>query len=116
MLTGGRSAARLYAAWSILPTFHLMTGVSFYFGAERCVPPGHPESNYWMAMQTLFQHGVPEGCSVFRMPADATDREAAAQQYADQLPARLALGATWLLDTGFAENTSRSDGGDTTHV
>ena len=86
MLTGGRSAARLYKAWRDLPAFQQMTGVSFYFGDERCVPTDHEESNYGMAMQTLFSHGVPIECSVFRMEADAIDIEAAAQRYADLLP------------------------------
>ena len=56
------------------------------FGDERCVPPDHDESNYGMAMQTLFSHGVPIECSVFRMEADAIDIEAAEQRYADLLP------------------------------
>ena len=60
--------------------------MSFYFGDERCVPPDHDESNYGMEMQTLFSHGVPIECSVFRMEADAIDIEAAAQRYADLLP------------------------------
>ncbi len=37
-------------------------------------------------MQALFQNGVPTGCSVFRMEADAINLEAAAQRYADLLP------------------------------
>ena len=86
MLTGGRSAARLYKAWRDLPAFQQMIGVSFYFGDERCVPPDHAESNYGMAMQILFPNGVPTGCAVFRMEADATDQEAAALRYADLLP------------------------------
>jgi 6-phosphogluconolactonase len=86
MLTGGRSAAQLYKAWRNLPDFQQMTGVSFFFGDERCVPQDHPESNYGMAMQTLFQNGIPAGCSVFRMEADAINLEAAAQRYADLLP------------------------------
>jgi 6-phosphogluconolactonase len=86
MLTGGRSAARLYKTWRDLHAFQQKTGVSFYFGDERCVPPDNAESNYSMAMQTLFSHGVPAGCSVFRMEAEATDQEAAAQRYADLLP------------------------------
>jgi 6-phosphogluconolactonase len=86
MLTGGRSAERLYKAWRDLPAFQKMTGVSFYFGDERCVPPDHAESNYGMAKQTLFPHGASTGYSVFRMEADDTDQEAAAQRYADLLP------------------------------
>ena len=85
-LTGGRRAARFYKAWRDLPVFKQITGVSFYLRNERCVPPDHDESNYGMAMQTLFSHGVPIECSVFRMEADAIDIEAAAQCYADLLP------------------------------
>ena len=86
MLTGERSAARLYKALRDLPAFQQMTGVSFYFGDERCVPTDHAESNYGMAMQTLFPNGVRTGCAVLRMEADATDQEAAAKRYADLLP------------------------------
>lgn len=89
MLTGGRSAERLYTAWAALPAFRQMTGVWFYFGDERCVPPDHPESNYGMAMRSLFQGGVPAGCSVFRMRADDPDRETAAQRYAEALPEKV---------------------------
>ena len=80
MLTGGRSAARLYKAWRDLPAFQQMTGVNFYFGDERWVPPDLAESNYGMVMQPLFQHGVPTGCSAFRMGADTTYLEMATQR------------------------------------
>ena len=86
MLTGGRNAERLYISWAELPAFHQMTRVRFYFGDERCVPPDHLESNYGMAMRTLFQRGVPSGCTIFRMQADAADREAAARRYGEALP------------------------------
>ncbi|MDO8313512.1 MAG: 6-phosphogluconolactonase [Sideroxyarcus sp.] len=86
MLTGGRSAERLYTAWAGLPAFLQMTGVQFYFGDERFVPPDHPESNYGMAMRTLFNQGVPLGCSVFRMEADDPNHEAAALRYEVGLP------------------------------
>lgn len=89
MLTGGRSAERLYLAWIELPTFRQMTGVQFFFGDERCVPPEHPDSNYGMVMRTLFNQGVPTGCSVFRMEADETDREAATLRYEKILPERV---------------------------
>lgn len=85
MLTGGRSAERLYTSWAELPTFQQMTGVRFYFSDERCVPPSDVESNYGMVMRTLFYRGVPAGCSVFRMEADDADREAAARRYAELL-------------------------------
>ena len=87
MLTGGRGAQRLYAAWADLPAFRLIRGVRFYFGDERCVPSDDLDSNYGMAMRTLFYFGVPTGCAVFRMEADDIDRDAAARRYDDILPA-----------------------------
>lgn len=86
MLTGGRSAERLYTSWAELPAFQQMTGVQFYFGDERCVPPSDVESNYGMVMRTLFNQGVPAGCSVFRMEADDPDCEAAVLRYERTLP------------------------------
>lgn len=87
MLTGGRSAERLYSYWGALAEFQQLHGVSFYFGDERCVPPEHADSNYRLAIQTLFQSGVPTGCSVFRMEADSANIEAAARRYESLLPA-----------------------------
>lgn len=89
MLTGGRSAAQLYEAWGTLPEFGQLRNVRFYFGDERCVPPDHPESNFGLAMRTLFQRGVPQDCTVTRMAAEQADHDAAAAAYAQQLPARL---------------------------
>lgn len=89
MLTGGRSASQLYAAWSGLPAFHKSQGVDFYFGDERCVAPDDVESNYGLAMKTLFCKGVPKGCKVFRMEADGSDRELAARRYDKLLPEQI---------------------------
>lgn len=89
MLTGGRSAERLYSAWVGFPAFRQVTGVQFFFGDERCVPPDHPDSNYGMVMRTLFNQGVPAGCSVFRMEADDPDCEAAVLRYEEILPERV---------------------------
>ena len=86
MLTGGRSAERLYIAWSGLAALLKMTKVHFYFGDERCVLPVHPESNYGMAMRTLFRCGVPTDCSVSRMEADDPNCESAALRYGAALP------------------------------
>jgi len=86
MLTGGRSAAQLYAAWARLPEFSRMTGVDFYFGDERCVPPSDPDSNFGLAMRILFAAGVPDGCLVHRMEAESTDAVAVAERYGARLP------------------------------
>jgi 6-phosphogluconolactonase len=89
MLTGGRSAELLYIAWAALPEFDTLRNVHFYFGDERCVPPDHSESNYGLAMRTLFCHGVPQNCTVTRMAAERSDHAAAAVAYEQTLPARL---------------------------
>jgi len=84
MLTGGRSAEQLYLAMARLPTFALLHNVSFWFGDERCVPPDHPDSNYAMAMRTLFVGGVPSTCHVCRMKAE---QGVAFFSYESQVPA-----------------------------
>jgi len=89
MLTGGRSAELLYTAWAALPEFDTLRNVRFYFGDERCVPPDHSQSNYGLAMRTLFCHGVPQNCTVTRMAAEQPDHAAAAAAYEQTLPARL---------------------------
>lgn len=89
MLTGGRSAELLYKAWAALPEFDTLRNVHFYFGDERCVPPYHSESNYGLAMRTLFCHGIPQNCTVTRMAAEQADHAAAAEAYEQTLPARL---------------------------
>lgn len=89
LLTGGRSAERLYMAWAGLDAFARLTGVDFYFGDERCVPPDHPDSNYGLVLRSLFARGMPHRCSVFRMEADHPDRESAARRYGELLPDKI---------------------------
>lgn len=62
--------------------------IHLYFGDERCVPPGHEESNYRMARETLIDPaGVPAE-SVHRIEAERDPEEAAAA-YARDIVARL---------------------------
>lgn len=89
MLTGGRSAARLYSVMADLPAFIHLANVRFYFGDERCLSPDHPESNYGLALRTLFRHGVPPTCEVIPMEADHPNPGAAATTYEGLLPERL---------------------------
>lgn len=86
ILTGGRSAARFYQAWAQHPEFQNFAKIDFFFGDERCVPPDAVDSNYGMAMRTLFAGGVPPGCTVWRMEAESADLESAADRYAATLP------------------------------
>jgi 6-phosphogluconolactonase len=89
MLTGGRSAAQLYTALAGRPDFRQISGVEFYFGDERCVTPENAESNFGLAMRTLFSAGVPESCVVHRIEGESEDHEAAADRYAMLLPDRI---------------------------
>ena len=87
MLTGGRCAARLYLAWRELLEFQQLKHVDFYFGDERCVSPDSDESNYGLAIRSLFKFGVPQKCRVFRMEANDPDVCSAVARYDQALPA-----------------------------
>lgn len=52
--------------------------VEFFFGDERCVPPDHPDSNYRMARESLFDpiHAAPS--HVHRMRGEELPERAAA--------------------------------------
>lgn len=89
MLTGGRSAEKLMMAWAKLPDFAQLRNIDFYFGDERCVPPEDNESNFGLAMRTLFQFGIPEGCAVHRIEAETRYNNRAAKLYAELLPKRI---------------------------
>jgi 6-phosphogluconolactonase len=55
--------------------------VRFYFGDERCVPPGHPDSNFGLADAALFRPLRIDAPRVARMKGEAEDVERAAQDY-----------------------------------
>jgi 6-phosphogluconolactonase len=88
MLTGGRSARALYAAWAASPKFFATDNVDYYLGDERCVPADHEDSNSGMVMRDLFGRGVPPGCRFFPMAVDG-DKESRALDYEKLLPERL---------------------------
>jgi 6-phosphogluconolactonase len=83
MLTGGRSAEKLYLAMAQLQSFWMLRNITFWFGDERCVSPDHPMSNYAMAMRTLFASGIPIACEIFRMEAE---QDMNSHVYETQLP------------------------------
>ena len=60
--------------------------IEIYFADERSVPPDHPESNYRLVQETLLRSHPESLGRMFRMPADAADRDAAALDYARRLP------------------------------
>lgn len=85
MLTGGKTAGRLYAHWAKTSSLPLER-ISFLFGDERCVAPDHADSNYASVMRTFLAGGIPPGCSIARMEADNPDHDAAARMYERLIP------------------------------
>ncbi len=76
MLAGGNTTKKLYLHWiEANPWNH--SKIKNYFGDERCVPPGHQDRNYGMVMSSLFQNGIPDGCSVTRKGGELSDCEKA---------------------------------------
>ena len=65
--------------------------MEIYFGDERAVPPTDPQSNYRMARETLFDSVSIPPAQIHRMPAERTDLEVAAADYAALLPDRFDL-------------------------
>jgi 6-phosphogluconolactonase len=82
-LSGGstpRAMNSLLAAPPFLDTVP-WSSIYFFWGDERCVAPGHPDSNYRMARETLLSKApVPDG-NIFRIPADNPDHDRAAEEY-----------------------------------
>ncbi len=60
--------------------------LEIYFADERAVPADHAESNYKLAKDTLLRSHPEALGRMFRMPADASDRDQAATRYAQLLP------------------------------
>jgi 6-phosphogluconolactonase len=86
MLTGGRSAARLYTEWAKIPALRHTQGLTFFLGDERCVPLYDPESNGGMAMRILFSNDLPEGIDFYSINTLDFEREAAVKRYDQLLP------------------------------
>lgn len=52
-----------------------------FLGDERCVPIGHPDSNYKMVTETLLPNSGIDSHHLLRMPAEEADTELAAKKY-----------------------------------
>ena len=87
-LAGGRTPRAAYAALAEGEAAARVPWdqVDWFFGDERAVALDHPDSNYRLAMETLFA-SHPEGIGrSYRMPADADDTGEAARRYGRRLP------------------------------
>ncbi len=82
-LSGGSTPRRLHARLTERPYRGGIrwSRIRFFFGDERCVPPGSDRSNYGMAKETLFDRLRVPPEHVFRMRGE-DDPKAAAAAYA----------------------------------
>ncbi len=91
VLTGGRSAAVIYAAMRDSAARDAVdwSKVDFWWGDERFLPSGDPERNETQARAALLDALPVDPARVHPMPAsdgpDGDDPEAAAGRYADEL-------------------------------
>jgi len=75
VLAGGTTPRRCY---ELLAKLDVGWGrVRILFGDERCVPPGHLDSNFRLAKEALLDHVAP--ATVCRMPAELGPDEGAAE-------------------------------------
>jgi 6-phosphogluconolactonase len=65
------------------------SSVDFFFSDERCVPPEHPDSNYKMAMESLFTGTTLPHENIYRIRAELSPKEAA-EEYDELLRNKLA--------------------------
>src|SRR3569833_1366958 len=67
--------------------------VHIYFGDERAVAPDHPDSNYRMANEALFDHVPIPPTQIHRIEGERADIHGAATRYSQLLATRLPLSA-----------------------
>ena len=93
-LSGGRTPAALYAKLAgPLRDRVDWSGIEWFWGDERTVPPDHADSNYRMARENLLEPLAIPAERVHRMPADAADLDAAAREYEQTIRQHVPAGA-----------------------
>ncbi|HUR38262.1 MAG TPA: 6-phosphogluconolactonase [Planctomycetota bacterium] len=87
-LSGGSTPGPVYEELGNSDLAELIpwTQLDIFFADERAVPLDHPESNYRLVKDTLLRSHPEAFGQMFRMPADAPDRDQAAKRYARRLP------------------------------
>lgn len=81
-LSGGSTPRTLYRLLSSQFRDQIpWTKVHIFWGDERYVPPGDPQSNYRMARETLLDHVASPAGNVHPMPTGVPDPDLAARDY-----------------------------------
>ena len=87
-LSGGSTPRRLYALLAndakLQKQIH-WDRVHFFWGDERHVPPGHPDSNYRMAYTALLSKVPIPSTNIHRIKAEDSDADKAAADYEQEI-------------------------------
>jgi 6-phosphogluconolactonase len=89
----GRAVSLVLPGGSVAETFFPVlaraaidwTMVDVFWGDERAVPPGDPDSNYRLADELLLRRAAIDQSRVHRMLADAADLDASGRSYETEL-------------------------------
>lgn len=88
MLTGGRSAEKIYREWSN-SSFLEQNRITFYFGDERCVSHNDTQSSYHMVSKVLLTDSIHKDITIYPIYGDAIDKKKEANRYAALLPSKI---------------------------
>jgi 6-phosphogluconolactonase len=87
-LSGGTTPAGLHQRLGRNPAVRdrlAWNDIHFFWGDERHVPPDHPQSNYRMACETLFDFAPVPAQNIHRIEAEEPDAALAAEKYEQEL-------------------------------
>ncbi len=86
-LSGGSTPKALYSLLGNEPYRSQIDWalVEIFWSDERCVPPDSSDSNYQLAQEVLLSKVPIATNQVHRMPADKPDRDAASQEYTQEM-------------------------------
>jgi 6-phosphogluconolactonase len=86
-LAGGSTPKKLYTLLASEPYRDQINWalVEVFWSDERCVAPDSEDSNYHLAEEVLLSKVPIPANQIHRMPADATDRDAAALAYTEEI-------------------------------
>jgi len=82
-LTGGTTPGEAYSLLGSEPIRSQIDWqlVHIFWGDERCIPHTNPESNFYLAQETLLENIAIPKSQIHPIPADQLDRDAASQAY-----------------------------------